>query len=58
METTCPHCREPVRVSEEDHYSEVKCPRCGKPFQAFSETTQKLSREFLDQVLGRKPGGD
>jgi uncharacterized paraquat-inducible protein A len=55
METTCPNCKQVVDLPEDLHYKITPCPRCGKEFQAFSESTQKLTRDFLDEVLKRNP---
>ena len=53
MDATCPNCNETVDVGDDEHYKLVKCPKCDSEFQAFSENTQKLTRDFLDQVLKR-----
>ena len=53
MDTTCPYCKEIFNVGEEDHYKSVQCPKCEREFQAFSDTTQKLTRDFLDQLVQR-----
>jgi len=58
MKTTCPHCETKVEVEEEEHYNEVVCPECDQSFQVFSDTTQTLTREFLDQVLKRDDAGE
>ena len=54
MDVACPHCERKIDVADKDHYRLVRCPGCGEEFQAFSDTTQKLSREFLDQILKKK----
>jgi predicted Zn finger-like uncharacterized protein len=58
MEAKCPHCGAASNVDEADHYKLVTCAKCGKKFQAFSARTEKLSKEFLDRVLGSKPDKD
>ena len=55
MEARCPHCGAASEVGDEQHYRLVTCPGCGKEFQAFSKRTEKLSQDFLDQVLRPKP---
>lgn len=55
MEVTCPHCAESFSLAEDKHYKMVTCDGCGKSFPALSEDTQKISRDFLDEILGGKP---
>jgi predicted Zn finger-like uncharacterized protein len=56
MDVKCPHCGASFNVVESEHYKLIACPKCAKEFQAFSARTEKLSRDFLSQVLKPKPG--
>ena len=55
MDVTCPHCDESFSVPDESHYETVDCEKCGKIFEALTDDTQKISRDFLDEILGGKP---
>ena len=55
MDVTCPHCGKTFSVADDDHYKTVDCEKCGKSFEALTDDTQKISREFLDEILRDRP---
>jgi len=51
MNVTCPSCKQPTEVADDAHYAIVECPACGARFQAVTDATQQVSREFIDELL-------
>lgn len=38
-------------MPDEVHYQELPCPNCGGKFQAVTEATQQVSRDFINEYL-------
>ena len=53
VKTRCPHCGASVEIAEQEHYKLVTCPSCKKEFQAFGSVTERLSKEFLDELRSK-----
>jgi hypothetical protein len=51
MKTSCPGCGQSVEVEDSSHYDMVTCPQYEKEFQAFSDSTLDMSKEFLAELL-------
>ena len=51
MKAACPQCRTEVEIPEDEHYTEVICPRCGNEFQAISAETRQVGEEYLEEIL-------
>jgi transcription elongation factor Elf1 len=47
----CPRCGTEHDVPEDVHYQQLPCPSCGGRFQAVTEATQEISREFIFEYL-------
>ncbi|HEX9800736.1 MAG TPA: hypothetical protein VGC00_11280 [Thermoanaerobaculia bacterium] len=51
MRVRCPRCGTEHDVPEDVHYQQLPCPSCGGRFQAVTEATQEISREFIFEYL-------
>ena len=51
MKVRCPSCKTEAEVPDDQHYEQVPCPNCGGRFQALTEATQQVSREFINEYL-------
>jgi len=51
MKVRCPSCGNEADLPEEEHYRQVACPNCGSRFQAVTEATQQVSRDFINEYL-------
>ena len=51
MKVRCPKCKSELDVPDEVHYQELPCPNCGGKFQAVTEATQQVSRDFINEYL-------
>ncbi len=59
VHTSCPRCKKTFEVPDSRHYQQVACPGCNHSFQALSDDTVRLSRDFLKAEFEKKRrGGD
>ena len=55
IRVSCPHCEALLDVADKYHYQTIECPSCGKPVEAVTTDTIKVSRELIEQVAGDSP---
>jgi lysine biosynthesis protein LysW len=58
MEMKCPGCGAALKVGEKHHYQLIKCPKCGREFQALGRETVNLTREYLEKMKKKDKGKD
>jgi len=51
MRVRCPSCGHETDRPDDEHYQEIACPDCGAKFQAVTEATQQVSRDFINEYL-------
>jgi hypothetical protein len=51
VKVRCPRCGSELDVPDEVHYQQMPCSNCGGRFQAVTEATQEISREFIFEYL-------
>ncbi len=56
MNTTCPHCRDRIKVVEEASLTEVDCPSCGKRFTIFGEDDPDATTKSMNANENRVTG--
>jgi len=54
MEMNCPGCGAALKIGEKHHYKMIKCPQCGREFQALGSETINLTREYLDKMMKKE----
>lgn len=54
MEMACPLCKAVLKVPDKHHYKIIKCPKCGKEFQALGKETIQLTREYLEKMKNKE----
>lgn len=54
MDMSCPGCGAVLEVGEKHHYKLIKCPKCGREFQALGRDTVNLTREYLDKMMKKE----
>jgi PHP family Zn ribbon phosphoesterase len=51
MKVHCARCHAEFDITEEQHYRDVVCPKCGNEFQAVTAATEQVGRDFLNEIL-------
>ena len=52
MEMKCPGCSVVLKIPEKHHYKMIKCPKCGKEFQALGAQTIQMTKYYLKKMEG------